>query len=309
MDIRQLENFLAVCEEMNIGRAAERVHLSQPALSRQIQALEAEVGFTLLDRSAKTITLTPAGHHYQQELRVILDNLRRIARTAREIAAGRQGEIKVGIFGSGIVDFIPITLERFARLYPEAKVVLASMDKDAQIEALRRRTLDLGFNRLVPEEPDICVELVRTEPLVVAMHADNPMAALGSVSLEQLHPVPLILYPSGVRNSLVTRVYHLFARIGLTPNVAHEVADLISALSLVSAGLGVGIVPLAATSITLRNVIFRPFTGKAPTINLACLYRREDHNPLVTRLVECVRQTAQGEREGQCGRAGRLLPA
>ncbi|HZU65209.1 MAG TPA: LysR family transcriptional regulator [Novosphingobium sp.] len=290
MDIRQLENFLAVCEEMNVGRAAGRVHLSQPALSRQIQALEAEVGVALFDRSSKSIRLTAAGHHYERELRVVLNSLRNSARTARAIAAGHQGEIKVGIFGSAILDFIPATLERFGQLHPQARVSLASMDKDMQIDGLRRRTLDLGFNRLVPEEPDISVELVRTEPLVLAMRSDNPLASEAQIHLEHIVETPLVLYPTHVRNSLITRVHQLFADIGAAPLVAHEVADLISAMSLISAGLGVGIVPIAATRITLRDVVFRPFAGKPPTVNLACLYRKHDDNPLLLRLLDCVRQ-------------------
>jgi LysR family transcriptional regulator, benzoate and cis,cis-muconate-responsive activator of ben and cat genes len=294
MDIRQIENFLALCEEMNFARTAERIHLSQPALSRQIQALEAEVGTPLFDRSAKTIRLTPAGLHYEQQMRVILESLRNSARMARSIAGGHQGEIKIGIFGSAILDFIPATLNRFTMLYPQVRVALTSMDKDAQIEALRLRTLDLGFNRLVPEEPDICVDLVRTEPLMLAMRQDNPLARLAEVALDRIVDVPLILYPAGVRNSLITRIHQIFADMKATPLVAHEVADPVSAMALVSAGFGVSIVPVAASRIQLRDVVFRRFKGaNPPMVNLACLYRREDHNPLVRHMVDCIHAMAQ----------------
>ena len=293
MDIRQLENFLAVCEEMNVGRAAERIHLSQPALSRQMQALEAEVGTALFDRTSKSIQLTAAGRHYEGQVRAILHSLRHTARTAREIAAGHQGEIKIGIFGSAILDFIPATLSRFNQLYPQVRVALSSLDKDAQIDALRRRTLDLGFNRLVPEEPDIRVELVRTEPLILALRRDNPLAAFQTIHLTQIVEEPLILYPAGVRNSLITRVHQIYAEMGATPVVAHEVADPVSAMALVSAGFGVSVVPVAAARIQLRDVVFRRFTGAAQAVvNLACLYRREDANPLVQQMIDCIRAMA-----------------
>jgi LysR family transcriptional regulator, benzoate and cis,cis-muconate-responsive activator of ben and cat genes len=293
VDFRQLENFLAVCEEMGMGRAAERVHLSQPALSRQIQALESEIGVTLFDRGSKTIRLTPAGRHYEQQVRAVLDALRSGARGARAIAGGRQGEIRIGIFGSAILDFIPATLNRFATLHPDVRVALHALDKDAQIDMLRRRTLDIGFNRLVPEEADIRVELVRTEPLVLAMRRDHPLAALDEVELAGIFDVPLILYPSGVRSSLITRIHQVFAELGTTPLVAHEVPDLISALALVSAGFGVSLLPIAATRIQLRDVVFRRLAGDgAPQVDLACLYRHEDRNPLVRQMIACIRATA-----------------
>lgn len=295
MDIRQLKNFLAVCEEMGVGRAAQRVNLSQTALSRQIQALEAELGFTLFDRSSKAIRLTAAGRHYEQEVRIILDALGNSARTAREIASGHHGELKIGIFGSAILDFIPATLHRFSTDHPQVRINLISMHKDDQIEALRRRTLDLGFNRLVPDEPDICVELVRTEPLVVAMSCTNSLVAADEVSLSSLADHPLILYPSGVRNSLIAKVHAMFADEGVTQIIAHEVADLISALALVSAGFGISIVPMAASRIRLNNIEFRRLTAlrQSPVINLACLYRREDTSPLVSRMIGCVREMAR----------------
>jgi len=294
MDVRQLKHFLAVCEEMSFGRAAERANLSQPALSRQIQALEYEIGTTLFDRSAKTIRLTPAGQDYEQSVRVALRALEEAAQAARARAAGHTGELRVGIFGSAILDFIPQVISRFAENNPQVRVKLMAMDKDGQIDALRKRTLDLGFNRLVPDEPDIRVELVRTEPLVLAMRDDHPLAACASVDMGQILDLPLIVYPAGVRNSLVGRIQAMFADYQAAPLIAQEVPDPTTAIALAASGLGVCIVPHTASLIRLRNVCFRPFTARQPaTINLACIYRRDDRSPVLAHMLATVRAVSK----------------
>lgn len=297
MDIRQLRSFLAVAEEFNFGRASERINLSQPALSRQIKALEDELGFTLFDRSTKTTRLTAAGKVYENAARKFLAELDGSAKAARDIAQGKGGHLRIGIFGSAILDFIPEVIRRFSKESPNVHVSLHLMDKDQQLDALRRGQLDLGFNRLVPQEPDIVVERVRSEPLLFATHHDNPLSGRDDVSLEVILREPLILYPSGVRNSLVNQIHDMFLKSGATPNVTHEVPDAITALALVSGGLGSSIMPRAVSHIRPPNVVFLPFIAEGARINLACLYARSNRMPALAAMLAIIRTVAREQEQ------------
>lgn len=296
MDIRQLRGFLVVAEEANFGRAAERINLSQPALSRQIKSLEEEIGFELFDRSAKAIRLTDAGRTYEADVRQMLRDLDEAGRLGREIANGQSGHLRIGIFGSAILDFIPEVVSRFRKAAPNVRISLRLLDKDLQIEALRRGQLDIGFNRLVPEEPDIMVERVRSEPLLFATRIDNPLARRHEVAIEDILDEPLILYPSGVRNSLVNKVHALFEQVGAAPRVAQDVPDPTTALALVAGGMGSAIMPRAVSRLRLPDIRFLPFRAAgAAHINLACLYMREHRPPALESLLDMIRALAREE--------------
>ena len=298
MDVRQLRNFVIVAQEQNFGRAADRIALSQPALSRQIQALEEEIGLLLFDRSAKTIRLTPAGRTYEVEVRRIIGDLDSSARLAREVAAGRAGHLRIGFFGSAILDFIPEAISRFAKASPKVRIDLQLMDKDLQIEALRSGQLDIGFNRLVPDEPDIVVERVRSEPLVFATRHDNVLAHQAQVEVEAIFNEPLILYPAGVRNSLMHHIRDIFARYGHEPIVAQEVPDPTTALALIAAGMGSALMPRAVSRLQLPDVRFLPFTaGGQVRVNLAILYPLDRRSPAFEVMLDIIRQLAREQQE------------
>jgi len=290
MEIWQLRCFLAVAEELNFNRAAERLHVSQPALSRQIQSLEESISARLLERNSKKVMLTEAGKLFYHHARSVLDQLQRAAEESRLLASGRAGNLNVGIFGSSILDLVPRVLHRFSQAYPRVKVVLHAMDKDAQIQALRERRLTIGFNRLVPEEADIQQELVRTEPLMVAVRASNPLSEQAQIDLADILDQPLIAYPAGVRSSLINQIRTLYADYDATPVVAQEVADAPTAVALVSGGIGLSIVPKAAMNLALPGVVYRPLRCKGPaSIELVCLYRKEDNPPVLQTFLQTVR--------------------
>lgn len=293
MDMRQLRYFIAVAEELNFNRAAERLYLSQSALSRQIQQLEDSIGAVLLERTSKRVALTAAGESFYHHAQRILAELQFAADESRLLSQGQRGSLAIGIFGSSVLDLIPRTLKAFTNAYPEVKVTLHPMDKDAQIQALRERRLTLGFNRLVPSEPDIEQERVREEPLMVALSSSHPLAVQDSVSLHDLKDQPLILYPRGVRGSLVVQVQKLFAAVGDTPRVAQEVTDVTTAVALVGGGMGLSIVPSAAGNLRLPGVTYRPLQADGDaTIELICLYRKGDTSPVLHAFLRVVRTFA-----------------
>lgn len=290
MEIRQLRYFIAVAEALNFNRAAERVHISQSALSRQIQQLEEGLNAVLLERTSKRVALTQAGEAFYHHAQRILGELQFAAEESRLLSSGQRGTLAIGIFGSSILDLIPQVLKRFTSAYPNVHVSLHPMDKDAQIQALRERRLTIGFNRLVPVEPDLEQEEVRQEPLMLALGEGHPLAGEDCIDLEQILDQPMILYPRGVRSSLALQIREMFGEYGAQPRIAHEVTDVTTAIALVGGGMGLSIVPRAATNLRLPGVIYRQLACRRPSqIELVCLYRRGDQSPVLQGFLQILR--------------------
>ncbi|TBW35656.1 LysR family transcriptional regulator [Azotobacter chroococcum] len=296
MEIRQLKYFVAVAEELNFNRAAERLYITQPALSRQIQQLEEAIPAVLLERNSKRVALTDAGQAFYQQALNILAQLQHAADESRLLAEGKRGSLVIGIFGSSILDFIPQVLLEFGRTHPAVEISLHPMDKDAQIQALRERRLSIGFNRLVPDEPDIEQELVRREALMLALPAKHALAERDSIELGEVLEEPFILYPRGVRKGLTTHVRRLFADYDATPRVVQEVTDVTTSIALVAGGLGLCVVPQSTVNLRLPGVEYRALRcrGKAE-IELACLYRKGDSSPILRAFLDTVRQLGSQE--------------
>ncbi|MCC6073948.1 LysR family transcriptional regulator [Pseudomonas sp. GCM10022188] len=290
MEIRQLRYFVAVAEELNFNRAAERVYISQSALSRQIQQLEEDIAAVLLERNSKRVALTAAGEAFYHHAQRILGELQFAAEESKSLSSGQRGSLAIGIFGSAILDFIPQVLKRFTTAYPGVRIALHQMDKDAQIQALRERRLTIGFNRLVPAEPDIAQEEVRHEPLMLALGEGHRLAQQPSIDLADMLDEPLILYPRGVRGSLVTQIQRMYEHYAAQPVVAHEVSDVTTSIALVGGGLGVSIVPRAAINLRLPGVVYRPLHSRGDsTIELICLYRKGDQSPVLQSFLKVLR--------------------
>ena len=295
MDLRHLRYFIAVAEEQNIGRAAARLHISQPPLTRQIQQLEEELGVRLFTRTPRGMELTEAGELFLEEARNIRALVEQATERTQRAGQGKLGRIDVAIFGSGILDTIPKLLLAFRNAYPEVKVVLHSMTKGEQIEALRQRRISVGFNRLLAPLPDLVSELVTTEALLLAVNENHPLAREAVVPFQALAEHPLILYPNGARPNLVDKVMGLCQQMGFVPEVVQEVGDTVTGIALVASGFGVCLVPQSALVLTLPGVVYRPLSG-APenaSVDLSCIYRADDQSPILAAFLETVRAFAR----------------
>lgn len=160
MEFRQLKYFIAVAEELNIGRAATRLHISQPPLTRQMQQLEEELGAQLFVRTPRGVELTQAGELLLRDALTIRSLVQLAAERANQAGRGKLGKMDIGIFGTGILDLIPKILHAFRANHPDVQIVLHTMTKKEQIEALRQRRIAVGFNRMLAPLPDIASELV-----------------------------------------------------------------------------------------------------------------------------------------------------
>lgn len=294
LNLKQIRYFLAVAEERNFTRAAERLHMAQPPLTRQIQALEDDLGAPLFQRSPRGVELTEAGQALMEEA----PNLLALARQARErvqlAGQGRLGRLDIGTFGSGVLDLIPRILARFHAERPQVRIVLHDQTKAEQIQALRERRISVGFNRMVPPEDDLVVEPLMREGMMVAMPAMHPLVRQQRVTLPELDDQRMILYPHQPMPGLAERVARAFADAGLRLRVEQEVDDVLTAIALVSSGFGLCITTESSTSLRLPGVVFRPLDcDSLRDIELACLYRRGDASPVLAAFLEVVRRFAR----------------
>lgn len=296
MDLREMRYFLAVAEERNFGRAADRLHIAQPPLSRQIRALEEELGATLFVRTPKGVELTEAGQTLLEEVPNLLALAQRARERTRRAGQGLVGQLDVGLFGSGVLDVIPRMLARFHAQRPEVKIRLHNLTKAEQLQALHERRLSVGFNRLVPEEDGLVIEPILREPLVVAMPEGHPLAVRPSIPLTELEGQPMILYPNIPMRGLAQEIIDAFRVEGVSLRVEQEVEDVLTAVALVASGFGLAITTQSATSLRLPGVAFRPLASRhLRDVELSCLYRRGDGSPVLAAFLEVVHEFARAD--------------
>jgi len=289
MEIRHLKYFLALAEEQNFTRAAKRLHISQPPLTRQIHQLEEELGTQLFLRTGKGVTLTQAGQSLMVETANILGLLSRSKERAQMAGRGELGKIDIGVFGSAMLNVIPRLLLNFRNLFPEVDIALYNMSRTQQIEALREQRIHIGFNRIIPAEIDITVETVLNERLVVAVYQVHPLASRQEIHARDLVGQPIILYPRAPRSGLHDLVINLIRNEGAEPKIVQEVEDLVSSVALVSAGLGLCVTPESAISLKLPGVVYVPLIASIiPYIELNCMYLKGERAPILNSFLSVV---------------------
>ncbi|WP_313334304.1 LysR substrate-binding domain-containing protein [Pseudomonas oryzihabitans] len=282
MELRHLRYFVAVAEELHFGRAAQRLNLSQPPLSQQIQALESELGTRLLERTNRRVALTEAGRLFLDEARQILLASERAAERVRRAGRGETGQLQVGFSASSpFVATIPKTLFAYRRAYPEVRLQLQEMSSREQIDAMLAGNLQIGLIRPI-ELPDalVAVELFR-EPLVVALRHDHPLAQQGSgpLPLAALAEEPFVYFPRSFGTGLYQQLHSLAARAGFTPRIVQEASEVLIILGLVAAGLGVTVLPATYQRTQMEGLVYRELDDPEATSAVWLLRRRDEASP------------------------------
>lgn len=304
MELRHLGYFMAIAEERHFGRAARRLHMTQPPLSRQIQDLEAELGFALLDRSRRRVELTPAGAVFLEHVRRVFEALDLAVHEARRASVGETGRVVLGYLGSlaysGITDLVRAFHERF----PKVELVLREMYPQAQIDALKDGRIDVGLVRGGVNDPSLSTECVRCEPLIVALPAGHPLAARKRISLELLAREPFVFIPRQRSPAFFDQIMGLCRAAGFSPRVVQE-APQADVLSLVAADFGVTIMPESIRVLRRLGLAFRPIKG-SPTSELLLTWRTNDTSPALREFLAFVRTIGVREMREELARgAGR----
>jgi LysR family transcriptional regulator, benzoate and cis,cis-muconate-responsive activator of ben and cat genes len=298
MDLRRLRYFVVVAEEANIGRAAARLNISQPPLTRQIQQLEDDVGTSLFQRTRKGVRLTNAGQVLFEEARNLLVLANRAHERTRLAGLGQSGRLDIGVFGSNILA-IPQLLQTFRQKFPEVDVVVHAMNKEKQLEALYDRRVTVGFNLLGLKLAGIGNEIVRAEPLVVAVSANDPLSKRTSIALADIADRPMVIFASGPRPNLMDMIFALCLNEGFQPTISREVVDSVTAVALVAAGFGVSLVPATVSQLNLPGVAFRRLNRSPPvTVDLNCIYRHDDTSLILLSFLDTIRAMRKPNAKG-----------
>lgn len=299
IEIRHLRYFVAVAENHSFRAAAERLHVSQPPLTRQIQQLEELLGTQLFLRQPRGIELTAAGAIFFEDARNILTLAEQALDRIRLAGQGELGRLDVGVFGSAALDMVPRIIQSFRKLHPQVQIVLHNLDRGGQIKALNERRLTVGFNRFFGEEAGLEWEVVLTERLHLAVHSAHPFAQRESVAFSEIQGQPLILYPRTPRAGFIDHLMRMFHERKLVPTVVQEVDDVVTAVALVAAGVGLSLVVDSACNLSLPGVVYVPLREKdRATFNLCMIHRSDDDSPLLNAFLAVARSQRSSQKEG-----------
>jgi DNA-binding transcriptional LysR family regulator len=287
MDLRVLRYFATVAAEGSFSRAAERLNMAQPPLSRQVQQLEAELGVQLLNRS-RPITLTEAGRYLLEQARQILNRVDEAKAMTRRIANGTVRRFTIGFVASTLYDALPELIRRFRLAVPDADVHLVEMITLEQIAALKDGRIDVGFGRLHFEDEAIARKVIREEPLCVAVPLRHALAKARKLRLTRTFGEPLILYPNSPRPSFADQVLSFFRDAGIEPTIGLEVRELQTALGLVASGAGICIVPASVRRLGRDDIRYVDLDEPAMRTPIIMSYRKTDKSVPLAQLLGLV---------------------
>jgi DNA-binding transcriptional LysR family regulator len=295
LDLRQLRYFVTVAEELHFGRAAARLHMTQPPLSQTIQALEELLGAPLFLRSRRSVELTPAGQALLPEARRMLAHAGGIPELVRAAAAGESGRLSLAFVSSADYSVLPPFLRSYRAAYPQVQIVLQEATSDLQIEDLLHNRVDAGL--LIPPLPDKArAELdylkVLDEPLILAAPAGlDALHRAGPVWLKDLPPLPLIIFPRPIAPALHDAILACFRAAGITPEIGQQAIQMQTIVSLVSAGMGLALVPQSVSNLMRPGVEYRALRDPSPQVETGLAWRRDNRSPVLLGFLDLLRKT------------------
>lgn len=269
MEFRHLRCFLVLAEELHFGRAAQRLAITQPPLSLNIQQLEAAVGARLFDRDSRGVRLTAAGAAFRGPAQALLARAQEACLLARETEAGIVGRLRIGFVGAVLLRGLPDWVRAFQAGHPRIEVALHELNSQDQIDALVREELDLGFVH-TPRVPDALVAApLREDPFLCCVGADHALARRRKVPLPALRDEPFVLFSRQASPDYHARIVEICGAHGFYPQVRHEVRHWLSVVAVVAQGLGVSLVPEPLQHAGLAGAVFRPL---AEAVRPSALY-------------------------------------
>ena len=296
MDLRHLRYFVVVAEEGNITRAAERLHIAQPPLSRQIQQLEEELGVPLLVRGSRPLTLTEAGQFFYAHARQLLSQTRELEAMTRRIGTIER-KLSIGFVGSTLYGMLPKVIRRFRSEQNTTELTLHEMTSMEQIRALKEGKIDVGFGRIRHEDPNVRRIVLREERLVAALPSGHALAEGKAVlSLLDLVDDTLIVFPKAPRPSFADQILASFHDRGLEPKKIYEARELQVAIGLVAAGEGVAIVPASVQGLKREDVCYLPLQDHNMVSPIILSTRLLDESREIKLLIEMIIRIYEEEK-------------
>ncbi len=293
-DLRQWRYFVTVADERHFGRAAERLSMTQPPLSQAIRALEDALGVALFVRTKRSVALTAVGAALLPDVRRLLASADALPPLARRLARGEAGSLSLAFVSTADYGLLPSLLRAFGARYPQVRLQLAEATSDVQIDELIAGRIDAGL--VIPPVPPrhaagLSYLPVVREPLVVAMPAaaapdvpeDEP------VHLAELAALPLVIFPRRLAPGFYDIITGCYGAAGETPRIGQEAIQMQTIVSLVSAGMGVALVPQSLRNLRRTGVVYRPLAGDAPVVETGLVWRTGDVSPVLAGFIDVVR--------------------
>lgn len=269
MEFRQLQLFVAVAEELHFGRAAARVGMAQPPFSQQIRRLEGELGVTLLARTSRRVTLTPAGLQVLDVARELLARRADLKAAVARAAKGETGVLRLGFVPSSAFGILPAIVRRFRADYPDVTLQIEDREGVDIGSALSNGDLDLAIVRGPYRHPHVRTDILLREPLMLAASSTHPIARPGTIDLRELADLPFVLFPRASASGLHDAITSACLAAGFSPNIVQEAASWSSVVSLVDAGIGVTLAPASARALCPTGVLFHALTDSREVAEIA----------------------------------------
>jgi DNA-binding transcriptional LysR family regulator len=293
IELRQLRYFVTVAEELHFGKAAQRLHMTQPPLSQAIAQLEELLGAPVFDRNRRGVALTPAGSALLPEARRLLAQAQDLPALAQRAASGETGRLALAFVSSADYSVLPPFLRAYRAAYPQVQIVLQEATSDLQLDDLLHSRIDAGL--LIPPLPDkaqLDYMTVLKEPLVLAA----PLGLItrrGKVALKDLPALPLIIFPRTISPGLYDAILSVFRAAGLTPAIGQEAIQMQTIVSLVSAGMGIALVPQSVSNLMRPGVEYRALADPTPLVETGLAWRRDNPSPVLQGFLDLLRKNTQ----------------
>lgn len=294
IELRQLRHFVTVAEEMHFGRAALRLHMTQPPLSQSIQALEALLGVQLFRRTSRSVALTPAGAALLPEAQRILQQTAALPDLMRRAASGASGRLSLAFVSTADYSVLPHFLREFREAYPQVEIDLREATTDVQLDELAQGRIDVGL--LIPPLPDKTKSQldylpVLSEPLILAVPKGlNAVRGKQAVALKAVADLPLIIFPRRIAPAFHDAILACYRDAGLTPHIGQEAIQMQTIIGLVSAGMGIALVPQSVSNLKRPGVDYRALADKTPLVETGMAWRRDNTSPVLNAFLELLRK-------------------
>lgn len=297
-ELRRLRYFLTVAEELHFGRAATRLHMTQPPLSMQIRQLEEEVGTELFVRGQRPLRLTAAGEDLVRHAREILSHVGQALESVRQTGEGAMGRLNIAFTSASVLSLAPRLIGTYRRRFPEVRLELREMVTDEQIEAIGSGHVNAGILRTHVALESLQSRLIHEERLMLALPRDHALADRSSVSFSDLANEPMVSFSRQHAGYFHRLIAGLYQQHSMTPYIVQEATQLYTVIALVAAGVGIAIVPASAERIYIEHVVLRDFDASdMPTAQFFLAWRRDDDNPALRRFLETVHQVIEPPRD------------
>ena len=286
LELRHFKYFLAVADELHYRKAAEKLFISQPGLSRQIKQMEEILDTQLFIRNKKKVALTPAGEFLKEELQLLLNHLDRTQKHLKFIEKGDLGEIRIGFLGSAMQKVVPELLLKLKESHSGIKTSLEELNNQAQVDAIHKDKLDLGFVRLARVPQDVSIQPIYEDTFSIVLPKDHPINEKQFKSIKQLSEEDFILFAQDYSPLYFATVMSICEDAGFTPNVSHKSVHAQTIFKLVENHLGIAIVPTALQYGFQMDVKFIELKKIKQKAILSVIWKTDNRNPALQRCMD-----------------------